>query len=70
MIPDIRQYVGRTFVTEESATDMVSDIRPNTQIHEGHPGDARIRDGGFADIQRTSTDVRLPGGVGCLFCSP
>ena len=41
---------------------MISDIRPNTQMHEGHPGDVRIRDGGFADIQRTSMDIRLPGG--------
>ena len=41
---------------------MMSDIRQDTRIHEGHPGDVRIRDGGFADIPRTSTDIPLPGG--------
>ena len=42
---------------------MMPDIRQDTRIHEGPPGDVRIRDGGFADIQRTSTDARLPGGA-------
>ena len=33
---------------------MMSDIRQDTRIHEGPPGDVRIRDGGFADIPRIS----------------